>query len=72
MTSDELEQRAKNMGITVTVLGLVRTADAARILSMSPRTLEEWRQSGIGPPFIKKQSRIVWYRLTDLAAWYDG
>ena len=32
---------------------LICTKTAVRILSVSPRTLENYRQSGIGPSYIK-------------------
>ena len=37
-------------------------------LSMSPRTLQRWRQDGKGPPFLKLGGRVV-YRLTDIESW---
>ncbi len=70
MNLNELEARARALGITVTALGYVKTADAARVLGVSPRTLEGWRLAGEGPPY-KKLNRAVWYKLTDLATWFD-
>jgi predicted DNA-binding transcriptional regulator AlpA len=44
---------------------------AARLLSISHRTMQAWRRSGLGPPFIKL-GRAVRYRRGDLIAWADG
>ena len=48
----------------------VRTPDAARLLSLSPRTLEKYRCQGSGPTFRKLGGRVV-YALDDLEAWAD-
>lgn len=45
---------------------ILDTPDAADLLGVSPRTLEDWRWRGIGPPFYKLGRRIVRYRATDL------
>jgi hypothetical protein len=47
---------------------ILDTPDAAEYLSISPRTLEDWRWRGIGPPFYKLGRRIVRYRVEDLMA----
>lgn len=44
------------------------TSDAAEVLGVSPRTLEDWRWRGGGPPFFKLGRRMVRYRLEDLMA----
>jgi D-Tyr-tRNAtyr deacylase len=48
------------------------TIDAAKILKLSPRTLERMRVEGGGPPFLKagpgKRSRVL-YRYQDLIDW---
>jgi predicted DNA-binding transcriptional regulator AlpA len=44
---------------------------AARLLSMSHRTLQAWRRIGGGPSFIKL-GRAVRYRRRDLTTWIDG
>jgi excisionase family DNA binding protein len=43
---------------------------AARLLSVSHRTLQAWRRIGVGPSFIK-MGRSVRYRQQDLLAWAD-
>jgi hypothetical protein len=47
---------------------LLTTRDAARILALSPRTLERLRLSGDGPRFCKLR-RSVRYRQADLELW---
>ena len=48
----------------------LRTNDAARLLGLSPRTLEKYRCHGSGPTFRKLGGRVV-YALSDLEAWTD-
>ena len=47
---------------------LLTTRDAARVLALSPRTLERLRLSGDGPRYCKLR-RSVRYRQADLDAW---
>ena len=46
---------------------LLDEAQAARILRVSRRTLQNWRQRGGGPPYVKLGT-VVRYRLADLRA----
>jgi hypothetical protein len=39
--------------------------------SMSPRTLQRWRQDRKGPPFLKLGGRVV-YRVFDIQAWENS
>jgi hypothetical protein len=48
----------------------LRTSEAARYLSLSPRTLEKHRTYGTGPAYRKIGGRVV-YALADLTAWAD-
>jgi Helix-turn-helix domain len=48
----------------------LRTAEAARYLSLSPRTLEKHRIFGTGPAYRKIGGRVV-YAVADLNAWAD-
>lgn len=43
--------------------------EAATFLGMRPKTLEIWRQRGIGPVFEKRPNGRVFYRVEDLRAW---
>ncbi|MBW9075681.1 helix-turn-helix transcriptional regulator [Agrobacterium deltaense] len=46
----------------------VRTSEAARLLDLSPRTLEKHRCEGTGPIYHKLGGRVV-YAVADLQAW---
>ena len=48
----------------------LRTAEAARFLSLSGRTLEKHRTYGTGPAYRKIGGRVV-YAIDDLKAWAD-
>jgi hypothetical protein len=48
----------------------LRTAEAARYLSLSPRTLEKHRTYGTGPAYRKIGGRVV-YAIADLNTWAD-
>ena len=48
----------------------VRTPEAARLLDLSPRTLEKHRCDGTGPVYHKLGGRVV-YAVSDLAAWVE-
>lgn len=50
---------------------LLTTRQAAEVLGFEPRTMEELRRRGSGPPFIRLSSRSVRYRLDDLEQWLD-
>ena len=49
----------------------VRTPEAARLLDLSPRTLEKHRCDGTGPIYHKLGGRVV-YAVADLQAWIDA
>lgn len=48
----------------------LRTPEAARLLAISPRTLEKHRVFGTGPIFRKLGGRVV-YAVSDLEAWAE-
>lgn len=48
---------------------LLRPREAAERLRLSPRTLDRWRISGDGPPFVRLGRRAVAYRVADLEQW---
>ena len=48
----------------------VRTHEAARLLGISPRTLEKYRCHGSGPTFRKLGGRVV-YAIDELEAWAE-
>ena len=41
----------------------------AQLLQVSPRTLEDWRLRGGGPPFVKASRRCVRYPRAALETW---
>jgi predicted DNA-binding transcriptional regulator AlpA len=45
------------------------TRDTARLLGISYRTLEGWRLTLNGPPFVRVGPRLVRYDLLDVVAW---
>lgn len=49
----------------------VRTPEAARLLDLSPRTLEKHRCDGTGPIYHKLGGRVV-YAVADLQAWVEA
>ena len=50
---------------------LLTTRQAAPILSESIDTLKKWRQRGLGPAYIKYESGVIRYRLSDLWQYLD-
>jgi predicted DNA-binding transcriptional regulator AlpA len=48
---------------------LLRTRDTAKVVGLSPRTMENYRRNGGGPPFVKIRDYAVRYVLRDLLAW---
>ena len=61
------------MAETKPTLILLTTVEAADLLRLSPRTLEDMRVTGSGPRHFKlgpgKRSKVV-YRREDLEAWF--
>ncbi len=45
---------------------LLRPAEAARLLNVTPRCLQDWRLKGIGPRFIRMTPKLVQYRRSEL------
>jgi len=66
-TATEIQMPELNL---VTSPRYLRTAEAARYLSLSPRTLEKHRTYGTGPTYRKIGGRVV-YAVADLNAWTD-
>jgi excisionase family DNA binding protein len=50
---------------------LLMEVQAAKFLSVSVRTLQNWRIKQSGPPFIRI-GRAVRYRRSDLSTWIDA
>jgi hypothetical protein len=45
---------------------LLRPAEAARLLNLTPRCLQDWRLKGIGPRFSRMTPKLVQYRRSGL------
>lgn len=69
MTDKKTKTRRKNEIAGDTVL--LREEEAAKFLNVSPRTLQGWRVTGGGPPFVKYSNRCVRYRQEDLDQWIE-
>jgi excisionase family DNA binding protein len=50
---------------------LLMEVQAAKLLSVSPRTLQNWRIAGEGPPFIRI-GRAIRYRREDILRWIEA
>ncbi len=51
---------------------LVTEKQAGKLLSVSPRTLRNWRTRGGGPRFVKISGRCIRYRIADIYEWTKG
>lgn len=51
------------------VEALLHPIEVARILRVSERTLERYRQLGIGPRYIKLGNRLIRYLMIDVEQW---
>ena len=49
---------------------LLNTPEAAKALRLGTATLQRWRKSGKGPPYIE-MGRKVYYRRVDLERWVE-
>ena len=60
-----LGQNPERAGQAVPIPQIYSTKEAARLLGISHRTLEDWRTRGAGPRFFT-MGRLVRYRLAEL------
>jgi hypothetical protein len=51
---------------------LLNTSQLADEIDVSPRTVEGWRLTGEGPPYIRCGSRAVRYRRADVIDWLSA
>ena len=47
----------------------ITETQAAAYLSISPRTLQQWRYLKRGPSYIRISNRCIRYRMSDLRDW---
>ena len=51
---------------------LLTEKQLARMLDVSNRTVQHWRQTGYGPPFLKlARGRLVRYRISAVEEWLN-
>lgn len=48
---------------------LLSEVQAANLLGVKQRTLQQWRHRKCGPKYIKVGERMVRYRISDLNSW---
>lgn len=48
---------------------ILTTNDVAALLSVSPRTVEDWRLKGTGPDHSRRTGKQVWYFKSDVFRW---
>ena len=53
------------------IITQINQREVAQLLGVSERTLEKWRRTGDGPPYIAISRRCIRYRLADLRDWQD-
>jgi predicted DNA-binding transcriptional regulator AlpA len=58
-------------GGTRTRAVLIDERDAADLIGLTPRFLQERRRTGDGPPFVRISSRCIRYRPSDIEAWAE-
>jgi hypothetical protein len=54
---------------------IVDQKEAAAVLRVQERTLEAWRQRGVGPQFLRYQTGkrgVVRYKMSDLVAYIES
>lgn len=70
--SHRLRVRAAHLpGMDTQVEPLIMTGEqVAELLQVSPRTVEEWRQTHAGPPF-RRAGRHVRYLRPEVLAWFQ-
>lgn len=56
---------------SLSAVSLLTQKQTAEFLQVQERTLEDWRRTGGGPPFVRISHRCVRYRLKDLDAWLE-
>lgn len=55
-----------------TLVHLLTPKEAADILQVSEFTLERWRRTGDGPPYVRLSSRAIRYRAAELVAFIEA
>ena len=67
-----LRVRATLLGVNTTFDDHVGTADAAKLLNRTAKTLRNWRDQNTGPAYRTAPNGWCEYAMTGLAAWCVG
>lgn len=51
---------------------LLPEPEAADFLDVTPRALQDWRQRGTGPPYVRISARCIKYTRFRMKCWYDA
>ena len=51
---------------------LLNEKQISRLLGVTPRALQSWRQTGRGPRFVRISNRCIRYRLDDIDDWLES
>lgn len=51
---------------------LLNEREAAKLLSISPATMNRWRCERVGPDFLRVSRRAIRYRRCDLERWLEA
>jgi hypothetical protein len=75
MSMEEQSERVASTGSRIapdTADGLMNEHAAAAFLGYTIRALQNWRQRGCGPQYVKVSAKSVRYQRRDLQAWIDA
>ena len=64
--------RNEDMGNVEIIDRLLRPAEAARLLGVSPRCLKDWRRDGRNLPFVRLTARAIRYRTKDVIRFIES
>ena len=67
--ADRLAERLRQDGFIVTLSLCVTAETAAKLLSVSPRTLRDWRKNSRGPRYLTTSR--TWYPLVEIERYTD-
>lgn len=51
---------------------LMSQDEVAELLGVHPSTLGNWREKGIGPPFLRMEGKLIRYVVEDVRAWVES
>lgn len=46
--------------------------EVSELLKVHPSTLGNWREKGIGPPWIRMEGKLIRYNVEDVRAWVES